>query len=173
MKFILALAALCAGTFAPASIAQSPAPAAPTCPATPTLDALVSALYAAVSGPANQDRTCFRDVFLPDARLSPIVKTKDGSFGPRNLTVEDWIGLVAKHGDAKFYERGVLTKTEVYGHLAHLWSTYETLDDPNGKPTARGINSIQAVFDGTRWKVQAILWQAETPDTPLPAKYLP
>jgi hypothetical protein len=173
MKRIAVFLMLAAGAVCPAAFAQASAPAAPTCPATPTLDALVSALYAAVSGPANQDRTCFRDVFLADAKLTPIVKKPDGSFGPRNLTVEDWISLVAKHGDVKFYEKGVLTKTEVYGNLAHLWSTYETREDPNGKPTARGINSIQVVFDGTRWKVQAILWQAETPETPLPAKYLP
>jgi hypothetical protein len=37
----------------------------------------------------------------------------------------------------------------------------------------RGINSIQAVFDGRRWRVSEILWQAESPDLPIPEKYLP
>ena len=176
MKRIAVFLMLAAGAVCPVAFAQASAataPAAPSCPSTKTIDELVTALYAAVSGPANQDRTCFRDVFLPDARLSPIVKAKDGSFAPRNLTVEDWISLVAKRGSKPFYEKGVLTKTEIYGSLAHLWSTYETREELDGKPTARGINSIQAVYDGTRWKVQAILWQAETPDTPLPTKYLP
>jgi hypothetical protein len=174
MKSLAATFLLAAGLVVPAAHAQAPAPATPSCPSTATIDELVTALYAAVSGPANQDRTCFRDVFLPDARLSPIGKAKDGSgFAPRNLTVEDWITAVAKRGSSPFYEKGVLAKTEVYGHLAHLWSTYETREDLNGKPIARGINSIQAVYDGTRWKVQAILWQAETTDMPLPAKYLP
>jgi hypothetical protein len=153
-------------------IAQQAQPSA-TCPPVTTLEDLTKALYAAVSGPYDQDRTCFRDLFLPDARLSPITKTPDGSFAPRNLTVEDWITAVRKRGAGNFFEKGTLTKVETYGRLAHLWSTYESRSELNGKPIARGINSIQAVFDGTRWRVQAILWQAETQDTPLPAKYLP
>jgi hypothetical protein len=171
----LAFTALSAG-----AIAQQPAPSAPTtpasaasCPTTTTLDELTKAIYAAVSGPYDKDRTCFRDLFLPDARLSPIAKTPDGAFAPRNLTVEDWIAAVRKRGTGNFFEMGTLTRVETYGHLAHLWSTYESRSELNGKPIARGINSIQAAFDGTRWRVQAILWQAETPDTPLPAKYLP
>ena len=36
-----------------------------------------------------------------------------------------------------------------------------------------GINSIQAVFDGTRWKVSQIVWQPETPTEPIPGQYLP
>jgi len=64
-------------------------------------------------------------------------------------------------------------KVETYGHLAHLWSTYELRLQPDGPPTVRGINSIQAVFDGKRWRVLEILWQAETPDLPIPEKYLP
>jgi hypothetical protein len=37
----------------------------------------------------------------------------------------------------------------------------------------RGINSIQASFDGTRWRVLDILWEAETPTVKIPAKDLP
>lgn len=171
MKKLAAFLVLAAGFALPTVFAQ--APATPACPSTKTLDELATAIYAAVSGPANQDRACFRDLFVADARLSPIAKAKDGSFAPRNLTVEDWIAAVAKRGSALFYEKGIVTKTEVYGHLAHLWSTYESREELNGKPIARGINSIQAIYDGTRWKVQSIFWQAETPDAPLPAKYLP
>ena len=173
MKRIAVFLIFAAGLISPAAFAQVAAPVTPACPSTKTLDELVTAIYAAVSGPHGQDRTCFRDLFVPDARLSPIVKSKDGTFAPRNLTVEDWIDRVAKLGPGSFFEKGVATKTEVYGHLATLWSTYESREEPNGKIIARGINSIQAVYDGARWKVQAILWQAESPDTPLPAKYLP
>jgi hypothetical protein len=80
---------------------------------------------------------------------------------------------VAKRGTAVFYERQVKVKTETYGHLAHLWSTYETRATPDGKAEVRGINSIQAFFDGKSWKVTSILWQAETPTEPVPEKYLP
>lgn len=155
---------------------QQPATTAqpPVCPPTATLDQLIKALDAVVSGPADKDRTCFRDVMLPDARLMPIVKSADGSsYAPRILTVDGWIDAVRKRGSQVFYERQVKVSTETWGHMAHLWSTYETRTTPDGKPEVRGINSIQAVFDGQRWKVISILWQAETPAELVPEKYLP
>jgi hypothetical protein len=144
-----------------------------TCPGTATLDQLIQALDAAVSGPADKDRTCFRDVMLPNARLMPLAKSADGSMAPRVLTVDEWIDAVRKRGSAAFYERQVKVHTETYGHEAHLWSTYEVRDTPDAKPEVRGINSIQAVFDGKRWRVISILWQAETAAEPVPEKYLP
>jgi hypothetical protein len=36
----------------------------------------------------------------------------------------------------------------------------------------RGINSIQLFNDGTRWWIITIYWQHESPDDPLPEKYL-
>ena len=172
---LLALSAAALGTVVFAQAGAAPAPTKASCPSTKTLDDLAIAIYANVSGPYDQDRTCFREMFLADARLSPISKAKDGpSYAVRNLTVEDWISAVTKRAPGNFFEKGTVSKIEQYGSLAHIWSTYESrhqLNDP--APFARGINSIQAVYDGTRWKVQAILWQAETPETPLPAKYLP
>jgi hypothetical protein len=142
------------------------------CPPTTTLDELIKAIDAAVSGPGDQDRTCFRALFTADARLIPIRVGADGTATPRVLTVQDWIDAVAKRGSAVFYEHQIKVKTESWAHLAHMWSTYTT-ENPDGKPIDRGINSIQAVFDGKSWKVIEILWQAEKPTEPVPAQYLP
>ena len=141
------------------------------CLPTTTLDELIKAIDAAVSGPGNQDRTCFRALFTADARLIPISVAADGTAAPRILTVQDWIDAVAKSCSAVFYEHQIKVKTESWAHLAHLWSTYTT-ESPDGKPIDRGINSIQAVFDGKSWKVIEILWQAEKPTEPVPAQYL-
>ena len=155
-----------------AAVAQTPAPApaqsAPgaACPATATLDQLIVALDDAVSGPANKDRTCFRQVLLPDVRLIPV-----GPKGPRVLTADDWIAAVAKNGDELGTEHQIKYQSETFGHSAHLWSTYTTA--LAGKPLARGINSIQAVYDGQRWRVVEIVWQAEGATDPIPAQYLP
>jgi hypothetical protein len=147
--------------------------AVPSCPSTATLDQLITAIDDAVSGPADKDRTCFRALFLPGARLIPIRIAKDGTATPAVLTVDDWINAVKKRGSMMVIERQLKVKTESWDHLAHLWSTYETKlgDDPNAGD--RGINSIQAIYDGKLWHVQEILWQAETPTNPVPAKYLP
>jgi len=67
----------------------------------------------------------------------------------------------------------VARHTEIYGNIAHVFSTYEafkTRDDK--KPFMRGINSFQLLNDGKRWWVVNIFWQAETPDNPIPKKYL-
>jgi hypothetical protein len=153
--------------------AQAPATAAPACPSTATLDQLISAIDAAVSGPADKDRACFRALFLPDARLIPIRIAADGTASPVVLNVDGWISAVAKRGSAVLTEHQINVKTESWAHLAHLWSTYTTSIGSEDKPADRGINSIQAVYDGRQWHVIEIVWQAEKPEDPVPPKYLP
>jgi hypothetical protein len=166
--------ALVAALLAPLLRAQTPAPntaPAAACPSTATLDQLIVAIDAAVSGPANKDRTCFRALFTPDARLVPIRIAADGAATPVVLNVDGWINAVAKRGSDVLTEKQLKVKTESWAHLAHLWSTYETLI--GDKEADRGINSIQAIFDGKQWHVVEIVWQAEKPSDPVPAQYLP
>ena len=89
----------------------------------------------------------------------------------RILTVDDWIAAVAKNGDEVVTEHQIKFQSESFGHIAHLWSTYTTA--LAGKPLARGINSIQAVYDGQNWHILEILWQAENATDQIPAQYLP
>ncbi len=110
---------------------------------------------------------------MPEARLIPVAVSADGSVKTTALTVDDYVDRAAKHGDKAFYEHQIKYSTETYGNIAHLWSTYTITETPDGKPIVRGINSIQAVNDGARWRVLEITWQAETPANPLPAQFLP
>lgn len=169
--------ALAAAVLIPQLPAQTaPTPATPTvCPSTTTLDDLVKAIDSAVTGPADKDRTCFRALFLPEARLVPLAKNADGGFSPHILTVDGWIEAVRKRGNASLMEHQIKVRTEVYGHLAHLWSTYETRVEIDGKVQSqvKGINSIQVVNDGKSWKIQEIVWEAETPEEKIPTEYLP
>ncbi len=164
---------LAAAILVAASAASTWAQTAPSCPTTTTLPDLIKAVDEAVSGPGNKDRTCMRQLFTADARLIPLVKAPDGTWAPRILTLDDWITRVAKRGSEAFYEHQIKYSVEEYGHMAHLWSTYQVTETPDGKPTVRGINSIQAVNDDSTWKIAQILWEAETPTEPLPAKFLP
>lgn len=174
MKRIAVVLIMATAALASAARAQQSGSTAPAaCPPTTTLDELIKAVDNAVSGPANQDRTCFRALFTADARLIPIRIAADGMATPRILTVQDWIDAVAKRGSGVFYEHQIKVRTESWAHLAHLWSTYTTSETPTGKPIDRGINSIQAVYDGKQWHVVEILWQAETPAEPVAEKYLP
>ena len=170
MMGLLAASAYAQPTAAPPAAA---APAAATCVPAKTVDQLAKALDDAISGPRDKDRTCLRKLFVPEARMTPIRKEQDGSFAPRMLTVDDWINAVRGHAGAPFYEHQVKVKSETYGHFAHLWSTYEIRPTPDGKPEAIGINSIQAVFDGSRWRVLSVLWESDATAGPVPKEYLP
>jgi hypothetical protein len=157
---------------APGLHAQTPATPSSACPPTATLDELIKALDDAVSGPVDKDRTCLRELLLPDARLVPTSKSADGTYVPHPLTIDGWIERVKARGGI-IYEHQVKVTTETYGHIAHLWSTYELRTAAGGPVQIRGINSIQALNDGKRWRVFEIFWQAETADEKVPQKYLP
>lgn len=172
------LALCCAG---PAATQTPPPPPLPVSTAAPadveTPQAIVAALYDVISGDAGvaRDWDRFRSLFHPTARLMPSGLSRDGQGLVRSITPEDYIarsgpGLEA-HG---FHEREIASRTERFDHIVHVWSTYEalrSLSDP--APFMRGINSIQLFHDGARWWVLTVYWQAETPDEPIPAAYLP
>jgi hypothetical protein len=167
VSFILGMAAICFGPSLHAQVGAS------ACPSAKTIDELMVALDAAVSGPADKDRTCFRQLFTADAQLVPMASGPDGNLAPKTLTVDDWIAAVKKHGNEIFYEKQIKYTSNVFGHEAHIWSTYETRSAPDGKPLARGINSIEAVNGEQGWKVEHILWEAESPAELVPQQYLP
>ncbi|MEY2544700.1 MAG: hypothetical protein QOE81_2161 [Verrucomicrobiota bacterium] len=98
----------------------------------------------------------------------------DVDLEPLILDVEGYIArvepLFQKEG---FYEKEVARRIEQFGHIAHVWSTYESRHDPNdAEPFMRGINSIQLFNDGSRWWILSIYWQHESPQHALPEKYL-
>lgn len=149
------------------AFAQDARPVAPVVAAQDdrqAIGAAIDAVYAVISGPVGKPRDWarMRTLFTPEARLTPI-----GSKGPVGGTVEDYIAksgeLLTKSG---FTERELARRVEIYGNLAHAWSSYEGVGD---KIKVRGINSFQLVKRDGRWLVQSILWQAENAATPLPA----
>jgi hypothetical protein len=139
-------------------------------------EALVAALYNVISGPAGEKRNWerMRTLFLPEGKLMATGKKPDGTMGKRIMTVEDYIAtsgpFLEKEG---FFEREIGRRTEQFGSVVHVFSTYDSkrkLTDE--KPFMRGINSIQLWNDGKRWWIVSVFWQAETPDNPIPKKYI-
>jgi hypothetical protein len=157
--------------------AATPVPAAkPADVASP--DAILAATYDVISGPAGQQRDWdrFRSLFVPGARLIPVVPRKTGGgFDTRVITPDEY----AQKADAYFLkngfaEREIARTAERYGNIMQIFSTYESLHEPkDAQPFARGINSFQLFYDGTRWWVVTIYWLEETPENPLPKEFLP
>jgi hypothetical protein len=145
-----------------------------------TIDSIITAAYDEISGPAGKKRDWDRErsLYFPGARLIPMAMkagTADLDLVPHLLDIEGFIARVepffAKSG---FYEKEVARRTEQFGQMAHVWSTYESRhDESDPEPFMRGINSIQLFNDGQRWWIVSIYWQQENPSAPIPEKYLP
>ena len=141
-----------------------------------SVDAIIAAVYDVISGPAGQKRnwTRMRTLFVPDARMIATGKRANGEFVRRTMGVEDYIKnsgpVLEKDG---FFETEIGRKTEQYGNIVHLFSSYEARKTATDeKPFMRGINSIQLWNDGKRWWVITIFWQSENKDQPIPEKYI-
>lgn len=143
-----------------------------------TIDAIVAALYDVISGPKGQARDWnrMRSLFLPDARLIPSRTDRNTH---RNdaviLSLEDYIRRASPRMTTEgFFERGIHSQIEQFGNIADVWSTYESRHAAgDAKPTDRGINSIQLIKSGGRYYIVQVLWDSETPTTPIPSQYLP
>jgi hypothetical protein len=145
-----------------------------------SIDAIINAAYDVISGPAGQKRDLDRErsLFIQGARLIPTALepgvTSESKIAPQILDVEAYIARVEPYLEKDgFYEKEIARKTEQFGHIAHVWSTYESRhqeDDP--EPFMRGINSIQLFYDGERWWIVNIYWQHESIEDGIPAKHL-
>ena len=140
-------------------------------------DAILAATYDVISGPAGQERDWdrFRSLFYPGARLIRTEAKKEGGLHAAVLTPEDFVERAGNYfKNNGFYEREIARRAERWGSLTQAFSTYESRHDPKDPaPFARGINSFQLFFDGTRWWVMTIYWADESSQTPLPPEFLP
>lgn len=141
----------------------------------PDLDKAVKQLYAVISGPAGQARDwqAFRDMFLPEARFVIVVKRQDGSSAVVVSSPDDYAKrsgpMLEKDG---FFEKETWRSTRIYGNMAHVWTTYEgRRKEDDAKPFLKGINSVQFVKSGDKWKIAMITWTDENAAGPVPKEY--
>jgi hypothetical protein len=139
-----------------------------------SVDAIIAALYDVISGGVGQARNWnrMRSLFVPGGKLMPTIPRPDSTIGMRMLSVNDYIAVSGPQLErVGFREREIARRTEQFGHIAHVWSTYQGRTETDST-AIRGINSIQLMNDGTRWWVVSVFWEAERPNLPLPAQYL-
>jgi hypothetical protein len=142
-----------------------------------SIDAIITAAYDSISGPAGEKRNWDRErsLYYPGARLIPTARPgENDGLAPQILDVDGFIARVepyfAEHG---FYEKEIARRVEQFGQIAHVWSTYESRHDPSDpKPFMRGINSIQLFNDGNRWWIVNIYWQQASAEHEIPHKYV-
>jgi hypothetical protein len=144
-----------------------------------SIDAIIDAVYDVISGSAGEARDWdrMRSLFLPEARLIPSGTAPEGSVRYLTWSVEDYISNAGGQLEANgFFETEAHRVEERFGNIAHVFSTYvsyRTKEEISaGSYFMRGINSFQLLYDGERWWIVQIFWQAETPDHPIPDRYL-
>lgn len=179
-------AAVAGGLFAAVAVAMAgDDPARPEATATAkaavkaadvdSIDSILKAMYDVISGakgkPRDWDR--FRGLCVAGARLIPCSpKNAEGKVAARVMTVEEFIERASEATERSgFYEREVARKTDRFGHIAQVFSTYESRREPDGEPFDRGINSVQLLWDESRWWIVTIYWDRASPDQPIPAEY--
>lgn len=155
----------------------------PPAPADPndvgSLDAIVNALYASVSFEvgAEPDWARFRSLFDPAAlmvRVDPRLERSPDEPVVRVSSIEEYVArttaAIESGALTAFTERELTRRTEVFGDVAAVFSTYER---SAGQDMRRGINAFQLVKDGDRWWVISISWTDEVEHCMLPSRYLP
>jgi hypothetical protein len=144
-----------------------------------SIEAIITALYESISHQPGQlpDWDRMRPLFVEGARIippsleaSPPVVTDFEAFAQRvSESVRN-----ARSADRGFHEQEIANRSEAFGSIAHVWSTYAsryTAEDP--EPFSRGINSFQLLHHSGRWWVVTIFWDVERPGNPIPERYLP
>jgi hypothetical protein len=139
-----------------------------------TLDGILGALYASISGPVGQPRDFarMRSLFADGARMLP-TQPRGEAFAVRALSVDDYVERAGENlVKMGFREVETARRVDQFAAIAQAWSTYASFRGDEKEPFQRGINSVQLSFDGKRWWVQNIMWLAESDKQPIPAMYL-
>ena len=144
-----------------------------------SIDAIMTAVYDVISGEAGEARDWdrFMSLFIPEARLIPSGRNPQGQHGYAVWSPQQYVETAGPQLEENgFYEDEAYRVTERWADIAHVFSTYNSYhtaaDMEAGDHFQRGINSFQLMFDGERWWVVSIFWEAEAPDRPIPDEYL-
>lgn len=140
------------------------------------IQALITELYAIVSGPAGHQPDWERqsEIFLPYAHM---IRTSVDEHGASQATVmraADYPeNFEQKMAGRAFFEVEVQNIIEVFGNIAHAFSTYEAWHDADRtKFIKRGINSIQFYRDGSTWRIVNMIWDDERPGLEMSGRYI-
>jgi len=137
------------------------------------INELTNSLYSCIS---------FRRGEHPDVERLKSLFIKEGVLinnndDPLIFTIDQFVDAIdyqISAGSLKsFSEREVAEKTEIFGKIAHRFSTYEARFDPDDpEPLSIGINSIQLVKVGDSWLTSCLVWNDEAEGRKIPEKYI-
>jgi hypothetical protein len=138
-----------------------------------SVDSIIATLYSVISGNAGEERNWdkFLYLFAPQASLIATARHDSLGYSPRTITPAEYAERMGRIKPG-FVEAELSRRTETYGTLTHVWSTYATMAGRDMPVNNRGINSIQLLRDNQRYYILSIVWCSEELGFPLPEKYL-
>ena len=158
----------------PTSLAQEGA--APDSADVASVDAIIEAMYDAISDPAGaRDWDRLGSLITPTCRLTSVQRDSLDAPMHTTFTGEEFVQATQDYFEQNgFFQNEVARKTESYGNVVHAFSTYESFHSlEDAAPFQRGINSIQLLYSRGRWWIHSVTWQPEWSDLPIPEEYLP
>jgi hypothetical protein len=141
-----------------------------------TMDGLMKAFYEVISGPQGKAREWSRDrtLYIPDVRFVSMKLGPQGRPVAEVMSHQEYVDRTEPMLKAAgFHEQEIHRVTRRFGNIAHVFSTYESREKADGPVIARGINSVELFWDGTRWWIASAIWDEERPDNPIPQEFLP
>ncbi len=140
-----------------------------------SLDKMITTLYTVISGEKGEVRNweLFHYLYKDGAQMIPTGQSQSGDYQLRYIKPEDYVQSSGKWlMENGFYESEIHRDVQQFGHIAHVFSTYECFHSKADKtPFMRGINSIQLMNDGKRWWVVNIYWAQESENNPIPKQF--
>ena len=140
-----------------------------------SLEAAMDALLETISGPAgrNIDWDRFRNLFRGDVPFY-IRSKRNEEWRVLELSVERYISDIGPNLEKRnFFEVASNLHVSRYGDIASVFMVYESRENPSdAAPFDRGINSLQLMFDGERWWIVSLIWQAESTGVAIPKVWL-
>jgi hypothetical protein len=140
-----------------------------------TLDGIIKAYYEVVSVKVGEKVSYQRDSMLhaATALIGLPSKNKDGKFSLNLMSLKEYHNLAdAQLEKEGFYEKEIGRKVENFGSVYHVWSTYESRNIITGPVIDRGTNTIELIFDGTRFWITSWSFDQETKENKIPKEYL-
>lgn len=143
-----------------------------------TVNGIIYALYNIISGPSGQERNWndFRNLFAENARMFIAVPNDDSGSVLKSITPEEYVQRnQTRLSDIGFNEEELYRITNAYGAGTQIFSTYEShFTNKNGEEEiTKGINNIQLYFNGQRYFIVSIFWDANAKNIEVPERYLP
>jgi hypothetical protein len=165
LAFILMLAppALATGTPKKPHVPIAIVPAKPE--DVSNIEAIIKADYESISGGVGVSRDWGRDLSLYDPHARSFVVWKNSKTG----ALETWTPTQQEYADEAnahfvqtgFVERETSHQIRRFGNVATVFSAYEGKLSSTGELYTRGVNVYQLYFDGKRWWISSISWDAE------------